>query len=123
MPEGIRALWKDGLVERIDLQPLGRDHTILLASQLLDGQLDGDLGEALWQASRGNPLYLRELVMAGRTAGAHRRPAGPVAPCGAPRSGPRLTELVQERLVRVSRSEMATLETGRLRRPGAALQC
>ena len=110
LPEGIRALWKDGLVARIDLQPLGRGHTVQLASQLLEGQLDGDLSEAFWQTSRGNPLYLRELVQAGRTAGRvvaqHGlwRRSGPLA------VGPRLTELVQERFGRVSRNEMATLE-------------
>ena len=92
-------------------QPLGRDHTVLLASQLLGGQLDGDLSEALWQTSRGNPLYLRELV-----AGRPRPPErwSPNAACGGCAArltvGPRLTELVQERLARVSRSEMATLE-------------
>ncbi len=110
LPEGVRALWKDGLLERLDLQPLGRDDTIALAGDFLGGQPDGDLGEALWRLSRGNPLYLRELVSSGQTSGtvaAHHglwRLQEPLT------AGPRLTELVQERLARVGRNEMATLE-------------
>ncbi len=110
LPEGIRALWKDGLVARIDLQPLGRGHTVELASQLLEGPLDGDLSEAFWQTSRGNPLYLRELVWGGRTAGRVVAQHGLWRRSGQLTVGPRLTELVQERFVRVSRNEMATLE-------------
>jgi DNA-binding CsgD family transcriptional regulator/tetratricopeptide (TPR) repeat protein len=110
MPSGMRALWKEGLVERIDLQPLGRDHTIQLAGRLLEGQLDGDLAEALWQTSRGNPLYLRELVWAGQAAGRVVTEHGLWRLCSELTMGPRLNELVQERLARLSRSELATLE-------------
>jgi DNA-binding CsgD family transcriptional regulator/tetratricopeptide (TPR) repeat protein len=110
LPEGIRNLWKDGLLARIDLEPLGRDHTVQLASELLEGQLDGDLGEAFWRTSRGNPLYLRELVWAGRSAGRVVAQHGMWRRCGPLAVGPRLTELVQDRLVRVSRNEMAALE-------------
>jgi len=109
-PEGIRTLWKDGLVERMDLQPLGREHTIQLAGQLLEGQLDGDLAEALWQTSRGNPLYLRELISAGKIAGRVVTEHGLWRLHGELTMGPRLTELVRERLARLSRSELATLE-------------
>ncbi len=110
LPEGVRALWKDGLIERIDLQALGRLDTIRLAAELLDGQVDGVLGQALWRMSAGNPLYLRELIWAGRAAGRI------VAQHGLWRLeerltiGPRLSELIQERLARLSRHEMSTLE-------------
>ena len=43
MPEGVRSLWKDGLLERLDLQPLGRDDTIALAGDFLGGQPDGEI--------------------------------------------------------------------------------
>jgi DNA-binding NarL/FixJ family response regulator len=110
MPDGMRALWKDGLIGRIDLQPLGREHTVQLARCLLAGQLDGDLAEALWQTSGGNPLYLRELVWAGKAANRVVAARGLWRLHGQLTVGPRLTELVQERLGRLSRSEMATLE-------------
>jgi DNA-binding CsgD family transcriptional regulator len=110
MPDGMRALWKEGLIGRIDLQPLSREHTAELASRLLAGQLDGDLAEALWQTSGGNPLYLRELVWAGQAANRVVAERGLWRLHGQLTVGPRLTELVQERLGRLSRSEMATLE-------------
>ena len=110
LPEGVRALWKDGLLERLDLQPLGRDDTIGLAGDFLGGQPDGDLGEALWRLSRGNPLYLRELVSSGQTSGTVAAQHGLWRLQEPLSAGPRLTELVQERLARVSRNEMATLE-------------
>jgi hypothetical protein len=110
MPDGMRALWKKGLVERIDLQPLNREHTVILASHLLSGQLDGDLAEALWRMSSGNPLYLKELVRSGRAAGRVVAERGLWRVRGQLTVGPRLSELVQERLARLSRSELATLE-------------
>jgi DNA-binding NarL/FixJ family response regulator len=111
MPDGIRALWKEDWVERIDVQPLDRQETALLARQCLAGHLDGDLSEALWQTSRGNPLYLRELLIAGQEAERIVLERGLWRLRDALVAGPRLTELVQERLVRLSRSEMTTLET------------
>jgi DNA-binding NarL/FixJ family response regulator len=110
MPDGMRTLWKEGLIGRIDLQPLDRGHTVQLAGHLLAGQLDGDLAEALWQTSRGNPLYLRELVWAGKTANRVVIERGLWRLHGKLAIGPRLTELVHERLGRLSRSEMAALE-------------
>ena len=41
MPGGMRDLWKEGLIERIDLQPLDHDDTIELAQVFLDGEVDG----------------------------------------------------------------------------------
>ncbi len=110
MPDGVRALWKEGLVGRIDLQPLNREHTAQLARHLLAGQVDGDLAGALWDLSRGNPLYLRELLLAGKDAGRIVLERGLWRLRGKLAVGPRLTELVHERLGRVSRSEMTTLE-------------
>jgi DNA-binding CsgD family transcriptional regulator len=110
MPEGVRALWKEGLVRRIDLQPLNREHTAHLARHLLAGQLDGDLAAALWQSSCGNPLFLRELLAAGQEEGRIVLERGLWRLRGQLTVGPRLTELVQERLSRLSRSEMTTLE-------------
>ncbi len=110
MPEGMRSLWKDGLLERFDLLPMGRDDTIALAADFLGGQPDGDLAQALWRLSRGNPLYLRELVSSGQTSGTVGAHHGVWRLWGALSAGPRLTELVQHRLARVGRNEMAIVE-------------
>ena len=84
MPDGIRALWKEGWVERIDVQPLDREQTALLARQCLAGHLDGDLSEALWQTSRGNPLYLRELLIGRPGRPSASSWSGACGACGVP---------------------------------------
>jgi DNA-binding CsgD family transcriptional regulator len=121
--EAVRALWKEGLVERIDIEPLGKEDTLELASLLLatgsdepdqsdsaSPQLGADLADALWRISGGNPLYLRELVTVGRSVGRivpeHER----WRLQGGLQMGPRLSELIQERLDRIEDREMAALE-------------
>jgi DNA-binding CsgD family transcriptional regulator len=110
MPGGMRDLWKEGLIDRIDLKPLDHDCTIELAKVFLDGDVDGRLGGTLWELSGGNPLYLRELIWFGTEAGRIVEDRGLWRLDGELSMGPRLTELVQERLARLTRSELNTLE-------------
>jgi DNA-binding CsgD family transcriptional regulator/type II secretory pathway predicted ATPase ExeA len=123
--EAIRALWKEGLVERIDVDPLGQDDTLELASRLLGTgsdsgepdetrserlQLGVDLADALWRISGGNPLYLRELVTVGRHLGRIVLEDERWRLHGDLQMGPRLGELIQERLGRIGDRELAALE-------------
>ncbi len=125
VPGGVRSLWKEGLVERIDLEPLSRDATLEYAADLLRDpvgsvryvgarshvvQLGGDLAEALWRVSGGNPLYLRELVHAGLQTGRVRNDRDVWHLKGELTVGPRLTELLQDRLGRLSGDETNVLE-------------
>lgn len=110
VPEPLRALWKDGVVRRIDLGPLGRTACTELAGRWLEGHIGGELADALWAGSGGNPLYLRELIWSGRhterivcTQGVWRLEGSLVM-------GPRLTELAMERLGRLQRAERSTFE-------------
>jgi DNA-binding CsgD family transcriptional regulator len=121
--EAVRALWKEGLVERIDIEPLGQDDTVELATRLLGSgsddseetrserpQLGADLADALWRISGGNPLYLSELVTVGRNLDRivldHERWRLEADL----QMGPRLGELIRERLGRVEDRELAALE-------------
>jgi predicted ATPase len=61
-PDPVTALWKDGLVERIEVQALSRAETAELVEVALGGPVDGLTIERLWQLSQGNALYLRELI-------------------------------------------------------------
>jgi DNA-binding CsgD family transcriptional regulator len=120
--EAVRGLWKDGLVDRIDLGPLGRDDTVELAALLLSGQLSGlaglrghgelsgHLAETLWRVSRGNPLYIRELVLSGRDTGRIVREREVWQLRGSLEVGPRLNELLHERLDALADPELAALE-------------
>lgn len=95
---GLRSLWKDGLVERIDLPPLGRGDAQELAELLLGGPADDELAQAVWDTSLGNPLYLRELILAGRGAGTIVEERGAWRLEGALTIGRRLQELLDELL-------------------------
>lgn len=98
VPDPIVAIWKDGLGPRVEVEPLGREQARTLVEAALGGRIDGATMVALWEATHGNPLYLRELVTAGiergqliDIGGIWRAP-GPIAP------GARLVELVEGRL-------------------------
>ncbi|NMH97847.1 helix-turn-helix transcriptional regulator [Pseudonocardia sp. K10HN5] len=71
-PGGLAALWKDGVATRIELTPLGRADTDELVQAVLGGIVDARTTQRLWEVSRGNPLYLRELIANGRATGSLR---------------------------------------------------
>ncbi|GEM_PF-1335182 len=63
--KGMRAILGLSRSERIDLQPLDRDHSdsmVMLA--LRDSRLPGPLLDRIHQESGGNPLFIRELLKA-----------------------------------------------------------
>jgi DNA-binding CsgD family transcriptional regulator len=113
-PEAVRGLWKEGLLERIDVGPLGRDDTLQLAAAFLADSdaapLGSELGEALWRTSGGNPLYLRELIQVGRQTERIVKERDVWWLRGELTVGPRLTEILQERLVDLADDVLATLE-------------
>ncbi len=106
----IMQLWKDGLVERIELGPLGEQATRSLAEAVLEGPVDDLTGAMLARRSAGNPLFLRELLLSGIESGAITRGDGiwrtttPIVP------STRLAELVLERLGRLNGAEQAMLD-------------
>jgi len=109
VPDAIVALWKDGTSDYIELQPLSEDDVASLLEEVL-GDVAGGTSHALWSATRGNPLYLRELVREGLARGALFNVGGvwrwnrPVVP------GPRLLELIEARVGRLESIERELLE-------------
>ena len=61
-PEPVTALWKDGLVERIDVEPLGDEAVRDVLEAALGGPVETLTASRLWRRCAGNVLYLRELV-------------------------------------------------------------
>jgi DNA-binding CsgD family transcriptional regulator len=57
-----QELWTGPLFDRLDVQPLSADETTALVSAALGGPLDPDAAGSLWKLTRGNPLYLRNIV-------------------------------------------------------------
>jgi len=109
-PDAISSLWKDGIIDRLDTEPLSIADTEELLHAVLGQAIDGSTLRLLWNASRGNPLYLHETVLG---AVDHRilvqtddvwRLEGPIS------ENPRLTELVEARLAGLASTERMLLE-------------
>lgn len=63
-PDPILALWKDGQAARLELQDLSLEESTTLLRSALGGDVAADAINEFWIASKGNPLFLRELVLA-----------------------------------------------------------
>lgn len=109
IPDDLVELWKDGYLRWIDVAPLDRRETTLLLREALEGVIGRDTDRRMWEASLGNPLYLRELVRAALSRGELRDNhgvwtwTGPVVPG-------RLNELVTAELRRRPDDEREVLE-------------
>lgn len=97
-PDAVTALWKDDLVERIDLVPLDPDESAELAEQLVGGPIDSDTHARLWTWTQGSPLLLTEIVEHARDHGNWRQVAGLWQLADAPAQSPRLAGLLDERV-------------------------
>jgi DNA-binding CsgD family transcriptional regulator len=62
IPAAVQEIWKIGQFDRIDLQPLSLDETATLLSETLGGAVDLNAAQRLWNLTRGNVLYLRNIV-------------------------------------------------------------
>lgn len=114
----ISAMWKDSLIERIEVGPLGADAIAQLGSQVVGGLLDPEASRWLWRASGGNALYARELVIGAlETGDLERRRTQWCLRAGAARMSPRLTELVKHRLVGLTASQRRALDLVALAEP------
>src|SRR5205085_2803274 len=69
VPDPVVALWKDGLVERVDLGPLSRDEVEQLAAAVLGGPVVGTAVRDIYRASSGNAMLARDLVVGAIEAG------------------------------------------------------
>lgn len=75
-PDAVTALWKEGLLARLDLAPLSLAATRELVERTLDGPVDSPSVQRFWKLSGGNALYLRQLLADQRAAGRLRNVAG-----------------------------------------------
>ncbi|UFT00387.1 helix-turn-helix transcriptional regulator [Nocardia huaxiensis] len=61
-PDAIAAVWKDEHLERLETQPLSERETGALVAAALEGTVESGTIRRLWRLSRGNVLFLRQLV-------------------------------------------------------------
>lgn len=108
LPAGLVGLWKDDLVERIDLGPLDRAATEELVGTVLGATVSASLVDQIWYLSRGNALFVRELVTVADERRA--RPTNrPIIGSGVGGQA-RLADLVDERLRLLPPERRAALE-------------
>jgi DNA-binding CsgD family transcriptional regulator len=110
MGEAVATLGVSDSVLRIDLEPLDRAQVEELLEQVLGGAVGRRTANELFAASRGNPLYLRELVIGALDAGTLNRD-GEVweSEPGALLGTPLLTDLIKKRLTSTSIASRALL--------------
>lgn len=75
-PDAITALWKDGLLVRLDLSPLSVDAARGMIEQSLGGVVDARSAQRFWKLTGGNALFLSQLVKDQIDAGRIRQTAG-----------------------------------------------
>ncbi|WP_108922130.1 helix-turn-helix transcriptional regulator [Mycobacterium montefiorense] len=68
-PAAVTALWKDGLVVRREVEPLTRGQIDELLLAVTGYPPDPRCGDELWRLTRGNVLFLRQLVEQGLHTG------------------------------------------------------
>jgi ATP/maltotriose-dependent transcriptional regulator MalT len=110
IPTPLTRLWNDGLAERIEVGPLGRPETARFVEALLGGNVDAVTVADLWRRSGGNPLFLRELALAGVETGGFVHDRDVWRMTGAQRPSSRLSELIGLRLGHLDRGQRAAVE-------------
>jgi DNA-binding CsgD family transcriptional regulator len=69
VPDAVTALWKDNHLRRVELMPFSKEQSIALVEAVLGGTLEGLSADVMWDASGGNPLFLRHMVEGAVDAG------------------------------------------------------
>jgi DNA-binding CsgD family transcriptional regulator len=64
VPDPVRSLWVDDLVDRVELGDLSPAETAQLLHGALGGPMEAASVDELWRLARGNALLLRELITA-----------------------------------------------------------
>jgi DNA-binding CsgD family transcriptional regulator len=108
-PDPVVALWKDGLADYLELQALSRDDVAQLLEEAL-GEVEGRTANRLWEATRGNALFLRELVRSGMEQGSLVLADGLWRWEGSLATGSRLAQLIDDRVGHLEPAERELLE-------------
>lgn len=115
--DAITALWKDGHAERIDIEPLPDLDLDQLIVEALGGVVEPNTRSELLRISEGNPLALRELILAVRDADRLVQQNGVWQLNGPIAVSNRLADLVGDRLTSLDDDAYAALEVLALGEP------
>jgi len=115
-PDAIVALWKEGIAARLDLEPLSQPDAAELLERAV-GSVSPATARRLWDLTRGNPMYLCEVVEAAQAQGVLAESGGVWRWQGNLAGHTRLRELVSERLGHSDGGERRVLESIALGEP------
>ena len=110
VPDLLTGLWRDGRVARVDLQDLSRTHLDTLLHLTLGGPIEAGAGRVLWEITRGNPLYVHELVLGALESGALIERSGVWHIEDLLPATGRLLDLVEQRIGGLSEQARAVIE-------------
>jgi DNA-binding CsgD family transcriptional regulator len=110
VPDLLTGLWRDGRLERVDLADLGRAQLDTLLHLALGGPIESGAAQEFWQVTRGNPLYVRELVLGAIESGALVERSGVWHLDARPASTSRLLDLVEQRIAGLSSQARSVVE-------------
>lgn len=100
-PDAVKALWRDGLLTRLDLEPLSAKATHAMVESLLEAPIDSRSAQRFWRLTRGNPLFVEQLVKDQVAAGRLREVSGVWMWDGAVAVSQSMSDLVGNRLDRL----------------------
>jgi DNA-binding NarL/FixJ family response regulator len=104
------GLWKDGLVDRLDIGALSAETVHTLLERVLGGQVDRRTAAHLAVRTQGNPLFLRELVLGALHDGTLTAQHGVWHLSGQSTLSGRVMELVEARIGRIGADEWELME-------------
>ncbi len=120
--DSVLALWKDGLAHYVELQPFAEAEVRRLLALALGGEVEGATVLRLWEATRGNGLFLHELVSDGLERGTLTAAGGLWRWSGSLSPGTRVAEIVKARIGKLSATDGDALEVVAFAEPiGASL--
>lgn len=109
-PDAVTALWKDGHLTRLELQPLSQDEITNLVEARLGGPVDAVAARRLWSITQGNALYLQQLVDGELESGRLHQVGGAWRWSGELALSPSLAELVSAKIGQLPDAQRGVLE-------------
>jgi DNA-binding CsgD family transcriptional regulator/tetratricopeptide (TPR) repeat protein len=110
VPDLVTSMWRDGLLERIDLADLSRINLDTLLHLAMGGPMEAGAQREIWEVTAGNPMYVRELVLGGLESGALVERSGVWHLEGRLPSTTRLLDLVGQRIGQLADEARAVVE-------------
>ena len=104
-PDPLTSLWKEGQLDRLEVQALSEAETCTLLEVVLHGPVASRVVSRMWRLTRGNALFLRQLVDGELGAGRLRQTRGVWQwPTDGPVMSGRLVELITAKMGTLSDS-------------------